>query len=133
MFSLFLSLFDFRLAAKGPGFDSQRYQIFWEVMGLKWGPLSFVRITEELLERTVAAPVNKTEINGRGDSLRWPRDTLYQLKLALTSPTNGGRSVGIVRWQTKTRIFLKYSGDFIIFRPALKITELKLTKNSGKN
>jgi hypothetical protein len=24
-------------------------------------------ITEELLERTVAAPVKKTEINGRGD------------------------------------------------------------------
>jgi hypothetical protein len=32
-----------------------------------------------------------------GDSLRWPRDTLYPLKLALTSPTSGGRSVGIVR------------------------------------
>jgi hypothetical protein len=24
------------------------------------------------------------KINGRGDSLRWPRDTLYPLKLALT-------------------------------------------------
>jgi hypothetical protein len=32
--------------------------------------------------------------------LRWPRDTLYPLKLALTSPTSGGRSVGIVRWRT---------------------------------
>jgi hypothetical protein len=30
--------------------------------------------------------------------LRWPRDTLYPLKLALISPTGGGRSVGIVRW-----------------------------------
>jgi hypothetical protein len=29
-----------------------------------------------------------------------PRDTLYPLKLALTSLTNGGRSVGIVRWRT---------------------------------
>jgi hypothetical protein len=36
----------------------------------------------------------KTEINGRGESLRWPRNTLYLLKLALTSPTSGGRSVG---------------------------------------
>jgi hypothetical protein len=35
--------------------------------------------------------------NGRGDSLRWPRDTLYQLKWALTLPTSGGRSVSIVR------------------------------------
>jgi hypothetical protein len=47
----------------------------------------------------------KTEINVRGDSLLWPRDTLYPLKLALTSPTSGGRSVGIVRWRTKTPEF----------------------------
>jgi hypothetical protein len=67
---------------------------------LERGPLSLVRITEELLERAVAAPVYKTEINGRGDLLRWPRDTLYPLKLALTSPTIGGRSVGIVCWRT---------------------------------
>jgi hypothetical protein len=41
----------------GPGFDSRRYQIFWEVVGLERGPLSLVMITEELLERKVAAPV----------------------------------------------------------------------------
>jgi hypothetical protein len=29
-----------------------------------------------------------------GDPLRWPRDALYPLKLALTSPKSGGRSVG---------------------------------------
>jgi hypothetical protein len=34
----------------GPGFDSQHYQIFWEVVGLERGPLSLVSITEELLE-----------------------------------------------------------------------------------
>jgi hypothetical protein len=38
----------------------------------------------------------------RGDPLRWPRDTLYQLKLPLTSPTGCGRPVGIVRLRTKT-------------------------------
>jgi hypothetical protein len=43
--------------SRGPGFDSRRYQIFWEVAGLELGPLSLVRITEELLERKVAAPV----------------------------------------------------------------------------
>jgi hypothetical protein len=47
----------------------------------------------------------KTEINGCGDPLRWPRDTLYPQKLALTSPASGGRSVGIVRLRTKTRSF----------------------------
>jgi hypothetical protein len=38
-------------------------------VGLERGPLSIMRIIEELLERAVAAPVYKTETNGRGDSL----------------------------------------------------------------
>jgi hypothetical protein len=33
---------------------------------------------------------------GRGVPPRWPRNTPY-IKLALTSPTSGGRSVGVVR------------------------------------
>jgi hypothetical protein len=32
---------------------------------------------------------------------RWPHDTLYPQKLALTSPTSSGRSVGIVLSRTK--------------------------------
>jgi hypothetical protein len=43
--------------SRGPGFDSRRYQIFWEIVGLERGPLSLVRIIKELLERKVAAPV----------------------------------------------------------------------------
>jgi hypothetical protein len=35
---------------RGPGFNSRGYQIFREVVGLEQGPLSLVRITEELLE-----------------------------------------------------------------------------------
>jgi hypothetical protein len=53
------------------------------------------------LNGKVAAPVWKTEINGLRDPLRLPRDTLYPQKLVLTSPTCGGRSVGIVRLRTK--------------------------------
>jgi hypothetical protein len=34
----------------GPGFDSRRFQIFWEAEGLERGPLRLVRTTEELLE-----------------------------------------------------------------------------------
>jgi hypothetical protein len=36
--------------SRGPVFDSRRYQIFCEVVGLERGPLSLVRIIEELLE-----------------------------------------------------------------------------------
>jgi hypothetical protein len=36
--------------SKERGFDSRRYQIFWEVVGLERSPLSLVSITEELLE-----------------------------------------------------------------------------------
>jgi hypothetical protein len=43
--------------SRGSRFDSRRYQIFWEVVGVEGSPLSLVRITEELLERTVGAPV----------------------------------------------------------------------------
>jgi hypothetical protein len=43
--------------SRGPEFDSRRYRIFLEVVGLERDPLSLVRIIEELLERKVAAPV----------------------------------------------------------------------------
>jgi hypothetical protein len=33
------------------GFDSLRYKIFWQVVGLERSPLSLVSNTEELLER----------------------------------------------------------------------------------
>jgi hypothetical protein len=43
--------------SRDPGFDSRRYQIFWEVVGLERGPLSLLKITEEILGSKVAAPV----------------------------------------------------------------------------
>jgi hypothetical protein len=42
---------------RGLEFDYRRYKILWVAVGLEWGPLSLVRINEELLERRVAAPV----------------------------------------------------------------------------
>jgi hypothetical protein len=48
--------------------------------------------------------------------LRWPRDTLYQLKLALTSSAGCGRLVGIVRLRTKTTEFSLCIILAIIFR-----------------
>jgi hypothetical protein len=70
-------------------------------VGLERGPLSLVRIIEELLEWKSNGSGQKSRINDRGDPLRLPRDTLYPQKLALTSPTSGGLSVGIVFLRTK--------------------------------
>jgi hypothetical protein len=67
-------------------------------VGLELGPLSLVRITEELFQGNSGSGLEKRKLTTVGDSLRWPRDALYPLKLALTSPTSGGHKlVGIVR------------------------------------
>jgi hypothetical protein len=53
--------------------------------------------------KSVWLPCSGTENReyGRGDPLRWPRDNFTPQKLALTSPTSSGRSVGIVRSRNK--------------------------------
>jgi hypothetical protein len=56
-------------------FDSRRYQIFWEVVGLEWGPLSLVSTIEELLERKNSGSGVENREYGRRDLSRWPRDT----------------------------------------------------------
>jgi hypothetical protein len=43
------------------GFDFRRYQIFWEVVGLEWRPLSLVSTIEELLERKNSGSGLETE------------------------------------------------------------------------
>jgi hypothetical protein len=62
---------------------------------------------------------------GRRDPSRWPRGTLYPQKLAISSPTSGGRSVGIVRSRTQTMEF-----SFSFFRRnsmnILKVIQLVL-------
>jgi hypothetical protein len=88
--------------SRDPGFHSRPYQIFWYVGVSNWvHSVSWGQLRSYLNEK-VAAPVYKTEIKGRGKSLRSPRNTLYLQKSALTSPTSGGRSAGIVRLRTTT-------------------------------
>jgi hypothetical protein len=89
--------------SRSPGFDSRCYQILWDVVGMKRGPLSLVSTIEELLGRNSSSSGLEIREYGRRDPLRWPRDTLYQQKLALTSPTSGGRLVGKVRSRTKAK------------------------------
>jgi hypothetical protein len=71
-----------------------------KVVGLERGPLSLVSTTEELLDRKVAGFGLQNREHGRRDPSRCPRGSLYPQKLAITSPTSGGRSVDIVRSRT---------------------------------
>jgi hypothetical protein len=80
--------------SRDPGYDTRRYQIFWEIVGLDRGPPSLVRITYELHE---------WKSSGSGSRKWWL--TSYPQKLALTSPTSDGRSVGVVRLRTKATEF----------------------------
>jgi hypothetical protein len=75
-------------------------------VGLERCSLSLVSTSEELLGRNSSGFGLENREYDRGDSLRWPRDTLYPQKLALISPTCGGRSVGIVRLRTKATEFV---------------------------
>jgi hypothetical protein len=86
-------------------FDSRRYQIFWEVVGVERGPRILVSTIQGLLRRNSSDSGLEIQVYGRGDPLRWPRDTLRPQKLAIISPIRGGSSVGIVRSRTKSTEF----------------------------
>jgi hypothetical protein len=58
-------------------FNSQRYQIFCEVVGLKWDPLSLVGTTEVLLRRNTSGSGLEMRDYGRRDPPCWPCGTLY--------------------------------------------------------
>jgi hypothetical protein len=61
----------FWLQIQRSGFNSRRYQIFWEVVGLERGPLSLVSTIEELLERESSGSCLETEITAVGDPPCW--------------------------------------------------------------
>jgi hypothetical protein len=82
-----------------------------KVVDLERGPLSLLSTTEELLDRKVAAPVYKTENMAVGIRLADQVAPLYPQKLAITSPTSGGRSVGVVRSRTQTMEFFYHTKD----------------------
>jgi hypothetical protein len=68
-------------------------QIFWEVAGLDRSPASWVQLRSYFKEKVVA-PVQKTVNTTVGIRCADYMTPLYQQKLALISPTSGGRSVG---------------------------------------
>jgi hypothetical protein len=90
------------------GFDPRHCQIFWELVGLERGPLNLVSTIEELPGRRNSCSGLEILEYGRRDPSRWTRNTLHQQKMTLTFLTRGGRSVGIVRSQTKATSLLLY-------------------------
>jgi hypothetical protein len=75
-------------------------------VGLEWGPLSLMSTTEEILGRKSNGSGLEIREYGRSYPSLWPRGTIYPQKFAVTSPTSGCRSVGIVRSRTQATEFL---------------------------
>jgi hypothetical protein len=72
-------------------------------VGPERGPLTLVSTTEELLGRNSSDSGLENLDYGRRDPLCRQCDTVYPQKLALTSPTSGCSSVGIVRSRTEAK------------------------------
>jgi hypothetical protein len=73
-------------------------KIFWEIVGLERGALSLMGTIEELLGRNSSGSGLENREYSRGDPFALTtRNHLSAKKLALTSPTSDGRSVGVVR------------------------------------
>jgi hypothetical protein len=67
------------------------------------GPLSLVRVIEELLQwKSSGSGLKNRDLTAVGIRCADHSTPLYPQKLALTSLTSGGRSVGIVRLRTKS-------------------------------
>jgi hypothetical protein len=74
-------------------------------VGLEWGQIGLVSTTEELLGRKSSGSGLESREYGRADHAT----PLYPQKLELTSPTSGGRSVGIVLSRTQATVFFSIS------------------------
>jgi hypothetical protein len=72
-----------------------------EVVGLERGPLRLISTIEELLGRKSSGSRLETRDYGRAICCADLNTPHYPLKLPLTSPTGGGRSVSIVHSRTK--------------------------------
>jgi hypothetical protein len=88
------------------GFDSLRYQIFWEAVGLGRGHLASWVQSRSYLKEEVATWVQKSENTAvRIRHADHPAPSIRK-KLTLTSPTSGDHSYDVVRSRTQATEFL---------------------------
>jgi hypothetical protein len=112
----------FSLRFQRSGFDSRRYQIFWEVLSLERGSLSLVSTIEELLGRKSNGSCLGNRDYCRSYPSRWRRGNLCPQKVVLTSPTSGGRSVYIFLSRTKaTELITQLWRAFFTYRISVRI------------
>jgi hypothetical protein len=90
-------------------------------MGLERGPLSLVSTIEQLLGRKNSGFCLESENTAVGIRHADYATSLYPQKLALTSPTSGGRSVDIIRYLTLVTEVI-----FFLISLAKKWSELQL-------
>jgi hypothetical protein len=90
--------------------DIQRSRVrFPAVVGLERGPLSLVSITEELRKwKSSGSGSRKLKLTAVRIRCADHGAPSIRKKLALTSPTNGGRSIGIVRLRTKVTELVQF-------------------------
>ena len=95
---------------RGLGFDSRRYQIFLNSSGV-WNGVysaswaSWGQLRRYLNKKSSGSRSRKQRLTAVGTRCADHVTPLYPQKLALTSPTGGGRSVGIARSRTKATEF----------------------------
>jgi hypothetical protein len=78
-----------------------------KVVGLERGTLSLVSTTEELLDRKIAVRVQKSENTAVGIRHADHVAPFIRKKLAITSPTSVGLSIGIVLSRTQAMEFFR--------------------------
>jgi hypothetical protein len=87
------------------GFDSRRYQIFWEVVGLERGPLSLVSIEELLYRKVSGSGLENRDHGRRGSAALTMLHISLRKMLELTLSISGGRSVSRVSSRTQATEF----------------------------
>jgi hypothetical protein len=110
--------------ARGPTFDSWRYQVFWEIVGLERGPFSLVSTIEELLGRKSSGfGLEIREYSRKGSvtlTMRHPLSTKVVIIF-----TDHGCSVCIVRSRTKATEFFNSAQVSIFMNIKLPKSQLK--------
>ena len=120
---MYSCIFIYSYRYRGPGFDSRHCQIFLSSSGSETGSTQpreppEVNWGATWIKKSSGSRSRKQSLTAVGTCCADHATPLYPQKLALTSPTGGGRSVGIVRSRTKATEFFMYIYIYCMSVPA---------------